>query len=103
MDPSNVIWSSHGEAWRLTTPKTLMTSTAPTESSTVYSTASSGGLVTVGGNGEDSGDDDYFDEAISDNGIPRSVCSFPCKTGEIMIMNTVSQTSGYTVETVGFR
>ncbi len=91
MDPSNVIWSSHGEAWRLTTPKTLMTSTAPTESSTVFSTASSGGgLVTVGGNGEDSGDDDYFDEAISDNGIPRSVCSFPCKTGEIMIMNTVS-------------
>ena len=25
--------------------------------------------------------------------IPVSVCSFPCKTGEIMIMNTVSSSS----------
>ena len=25
--------------------------------------------------------------------VPNSVCSFPCKTGEIMIMNTVSVVS----------
>ena len=32
---------------------------------------------------------DAFASAELDNAIPQSVCSFPCKTGEIMIMNTV--------------
>lgn len=40
------------------------------------------------------GDDGLdLESTSSEGGIPTSVCSMPCKTGEIMIMNTVRRVS----------
>lgn len=81
MEAKDVIWSSSYEAEVMTTTTTTTTSTSrPT-------TGSSPGWSPSGSSGQVS---DSFGTTLGGPSIiPRSVCSFPCKTGEIMIMNTV--------------
>lgn len=84
MDAKDVIWS-------YVDPSTTTTMVPEVSSSTT--------LTSYNASAEDNfyetttvmaGQTNAFGWHLDDDGIPQSVCSFPCKTGEIMIMNTVS-------------
>lgn len=95
MDAKDVIWS-------YVDPSTTTTMVPEVSSSTTSLTSFNGSednfyeTTTMVGQTNAFG---MTEEHLDDDGIPQSVCSFPCKTGEIMIMNTV----GYILSKILFK
>ena len=88
MDAKDVIWSD-SEAMTSTTTSTVSAASYQTlsyEDLESEMTTTMSPMTTIS-NAQQLWDQDQIGDA---NAIPQSVCSFPCKTGEIMIMNTVT-------------
>ena len=98
MDAKDVIWSAAQVRTGTTLPSlpvtlsSLMTANEEETTSLDPITTSTSGLSAVegsGNGGQGSGEYSLEEDITSNDFIPKSVCSYPCKLGQIMIMNTV--------------